>query len=107
MANNFSSHTVSLTDSNATDIRTTTSNKQILVGCLVANTGSSAILIDVILNDGSNDFYIVKEAPITVGSSLELVSGKYVIPSGGKIIAKSDNASGNADVIVSTLEDVA
>ena len=107
MANNFASHTVSLSDATATDIRATTSNKQILVGCLVANTGTSAILIDVILNDGSNDFYIVKEAPIPVGGSLELVSGKYVIPNGGKIVAKSDNSSGNADVIVSTLEDVA
>jgi hypothetical protein len=35
------------------------------------------------------------------------VQGKIVIPSGGSIKAKSDNSSGNADVIVSLLTDVA
>jgi len=107
MANNFASHTASLSDATLTTIRAATSNKQILVGCLVSNTGSSALLVDVVLNDGSTDRYIVKEAPLPVGGSLELVSGKYVIPSGGSVKAKSDNSSGNADVIVSTLEDVA
>ena len=117
MANNFASHTVSLSDDTLTTVRATTTNKQILVGCLVSNTGTSALLVDVILNDGSNDRYIVKhgtsdkhiikQAPLPVGGAIELVSGKYVIPSGGSVKAKSDNSSGNADVIVSTLEDVA
>ena len=60
----------------------------------------------IIVNDGSNDRYIVKNAPLPVGSSIECVQGKIVIPSGGSIKAKSDNASGTADVIVSLLTDV-
>jgi hypothetical protein len=107
MANNFASHTTSLSDATLTTVRSATSNKQILVGCLVSNTGTSSILVDVVLNDGSNDRYIIKQAPLPQGSSIELVSGKYVIPSGGSVKVKSDNSSGNADVIVSTLEDVA
>ena len=107
MANNFASHTASLSDDTLTTVRATTTNKQILVGCLVSNTGTSALLVDVILNDGTSDKHIIKQAPLPVGGALELVSGKYVIPSGGSVKAKSDNSSGNADVIVSTLEDVA
>tara|TARA_R110000822_G_scaffold67258_6_gene163883 strand:+ start:411 stop:734 length:324 start_codon:yes stop_codon:yes gene_type:complete len=107
MANIFASTTASLTDATLTSVVTTTANKQIMIGCLVANTGTTAILTDVVLNDGSNDRYLVKQAPVPVGSSLEVISGKVVIPSGGAVKVKSDNASGNADVIISTLTDIA
>lgn len=107
MANNFGSTNSRLTDSTLTTVISATSNKQIMVGCLVANTGTSAINVDVVLNDGSNDRYLIKEAPLPIGSSLEVISGKVVIPSGGAVKVKSDNASGNADVIISTLEDIA
>ena len=106
MANNFGSTDARLSDSTLTTVKTTTSNKQIMVGCLVANTGTSAINVDVVLNNGTNDRYIVKEAPVPIGSSIEVIQGKVVIPSGGAVKVKSDNASGNADVIISTLEDI-
>jgi len=106
MANNFNSTTASLTDATLTTVKTATSNKQVMIGCLVASTGATSILVDIILNDGVNDRYIVKQAPVPVGGSLEAISGKVIIPSGGAIKVKSDNASGLADVIISTLEDV-
>ena len=107
MANNFLSTEVTLSNNSETDIITTTSNKQIVIGLLISNTGTASINVDAVLNDGSNDRYIVKGAPLPVGSSIECVQGKIVIPSGGSIKAKSDNSSGNADVIVSLLTDVA
>ena len=55
----------------------------------------------------SNDRYLIKEAPVPSGSSLEVISGKVVIPSGGAVKVKSDNASGNADVVISLLTDIA
>ena len=106
MANNFSSSNSRLTNNNLTTVVSTTSNKQIMIGCLVANTGTTSINVDVMLNDGSNDRFLVKEAPLTQGSALEVISGKVVIPSGGAVKVKSDNASGNADVVVSLLTDV-
>lgn len=107
MANNFGSTTSRLTNSTLSTVISATSNKQIMVGCLVSNTGSTSILVDVVLNDGTNDRYIIKEAPVIQGSSLEIIQGKVVIPSGGAVKVKSDNTSGNADVIISTLEDIA
>ena len=106
MANNFSSSNGRLANNTLTTVVSTTSNKQIMIGCLVANTGTSAINVDIVLNDGSNDRYIVKNAPVSTGGSLEAISGKVVIPSGGAIKVKSDNASGIADVIVSLLTDI-
>ena len=80
MANNFSSSNSRLTNNNLTTVVSTTSNKQIMIGCLVANTGTASINVDVMLNDGSNDRFLVKEAPVTQGSALEVISGKVVIP---------------------------
>ena len=107
MANNFSQEDASLTNNTLTTVVTATANKQIIIGLLISNTGTASINVDAVLNDGSNDRYIVKEAPVPVGSSLECVQGKIVIPSGGSVKVKSSNASGNADVIISLLTDVA
>ena len=106
MANVFSSSNARLANDSLTTVVTTTANKQIMIGCLVSNTGTSSINVDIVLNDGTNDRYIVKNAPIVSGSALEAISGKVVIPSGGAIKVKSDNASGNADVIISLLTDI-
>ena len=47
------------------------------------------------VNDGSNDHYLVKSAPIPVGSSLELIDGgaKIVVDSGDILKVVSDTAS--------------
>ena len=107
MPNVFSQADASLSNNSLTTVVSTTSNKQIVIGFLVSNTGSTSINVDAVMNDGSNDRHIIKNAPLPVGSSIELIQGKVVIPSGGSIKVKSDNASGNADVIVSLLTDVA
>ncbi len=107
MANNFSSTNARIANNSLTTVVSTTSNKQIVIGCLVSNTGGTSILVDVMINDGSNDRFLIKEAPLPTGSSLEVVSGKVVIPSGGSLKIKSNNGSGNVDAFVSLLTDVA
>ena len=47
-----------------------------VIGIRCANVhASSTVNVDVYINDGSNDHYIIKSAPIPVGGSLELVDG--------------------------------
>ena len=104
MANNFSQADATLANNNLTTVVSTTSNKQIIIGLLISNTGATSINVDAVLNDGSNDRYIIKNAPVPTGASLECVQGKIVIPSGGSVKVKKD--SGTADVIVSLLTDV-
>ena len=50
---------------------------------------------------------LLKERHYQLVVLLNVYKEKIVIPSGGSIKAKSDNSSGNADVIVSLLTDVA
>tara|TARA_A100000171_G_C2020593_1_gene90875 strand:- start:94 stop:417 length:324 start_codon:yes stop_codon:yes gene_type:complete len=107
MANNFSQADASLSNGNLTTVVSATSNKQIIIGLLISNTGSTSITVTAKLNNGSADRSIVTNAPLPEGSSIELISGKVVIPSGGSVKVQSSNSSGNADVIVSLLTDVA
>ena len=40
-----------------------------VIGLAVANTSASQVLVDATLNDGSNDTYLIKEAPVPSGGT--------------------------------------
>lgn len=76
-----------------------------VMSLVIANTTTADVTVDVTLNDGSVDTYIVKNAPIQAGSSLIPVGGvqKIVLQSGDSIKVRS-SAAASVDVIVSLLE---
>ena len=76
-----------------------------VIGLTVANTTASEVLVDATLNDGSNDTYIVKNAPVPAGSSLVIIGGdqKVVLTTNDSIKVKSDTAS-SVDAVMSILE---
>ena len=78
-----------------------------VVGISVANITSSAVNADVYINDGTNDIYLVKTAPIPAGSSLQVLDGgaKFVMQSGDALKIISDTAS-SLDVWVSVVDDI-
>jgi len=78
-----------------------------VVGISVANVTASAVNADVFINDGSNDIYLVKSAPIPAGSSLQVLDGgaKFVMQSGDALKIISDTAS-SLDVWVSVVDDI-
>ena len=78
-----------------------------IIGMNLANKTSSAITADVtLLNNGGDSCYLVKDAPIPIGSSLVAVGGdqKVVLEAADTITAWSSVAS-SADAIVSYLVD--
>ena len=81
------------------------STETTVIGLTIANTTTSVIEVDATLNNGSNDYYIVKNAPVPAGGSLVAVGGdqKVVLMPGDSIKVKSDTAT-SADVIMSILE---
>ena len=81
------------------------STETTIIGLTIANTSVSAIEIDATLNDGTNDFYIVKAAPVPVGASLVVIGGdqKVVLMPGDSVKVRSDTAT-SADAIMSILE---
>ena len=66
MAQDFERDKARNVGTSASTLRTANSDDAI-VGINVANTTTSQITIDVFINDGSNDFYIVKNAPVPSG----------------------------------------
>ena len=76
-----------------------------VIGLTLANRTASEVLAKVRLNDGTNDTFIVSDAPIPAGSSLVVVGGdqKVVLVTNDSITVESDTAS-SIDAIMSILE---
>ena len=106
MANNFLSTEVTLSNNSETDIITTTSNKQILIGFTAANKTTTSVALTVKINDGSADFVIVNAVSIPPNSKIEILKGKFVLGSGYKLKAQSSDSSGNIDIVMGLLTDV-
>ena len=106
MAQDFERNIARNVGTSASTLRTANSDDA-LVGINVANTTTSQINVDVFINDGSNDYYIVKTAPIPAGSALQLLDGgaKIVMQSSDVLKVQADTAS-SADVWVSVVDSI-
>ena len=104
MAQNFRRYTSNDVGTSAATIFTADSYDTI-VGISLANVTASAINVSVYINDGVNDIYLVKDAPIVQGSTMQVLDGgaKYVVQSGDALKVVSDTAS-SVDVWVSTVD---
>jgi hypothetical protein len=107
MAQDFERTITKDIDASLADIRATSNSDDAIVGIRLANTTTSQIEVDVAITDNSDNVtaYIIKNAPIPAGSSLELIDGgsKIVLQSGDKLRAKS-NATDSLDVVVSVVD---
>ena len=76
-----------------------------VVGISISNVTAGTINVDCYINDGSNDIYLVKTAPILSGSTLQIIDGgaRFVMHSGDALKVVSDTAS-SADVWVSAVD---
>lgn len=81
------------------------STKTVVVGLILSNTTGGTINVDCTLHDGSNDHYLVKNAPVSSGGSLVVVGGdqKIVLTTNDSIKIKSDTAS-SLDAVMSIME---
>jgi len=104
MAQNFRRYTSNDVGTSAATIFTADSYDTV-VGISLANVTASAVNVSVYINDGANDIYLVKDAPIPAGSQLQVLDGgaKYVVQSGDALKVVSDTAS-SVDVWVSTVD---
>ena len=113
MANNFKNAfatSVSTNSGSPTDVYTANNGSacnSILIELDVANTGTSAVQISILVRDSSASasYHIVKNAPLPVGSSLKVVSGQKVVLNGNDKVQIYATAN-TVDVVASILEDV-
>ena len=86
--------------------------ESIVIGITMANKTSTGVVASIFIDneDGSNDVFIVKDASIPAGASLEVMAGN-------KLVLQNDGTNGDnlealcsvansLDVTVSVLEDV-
>jgi hypothetical protein len=76
-----------------------------VIGLSVCNTTTSPVTVDVTVNDGTNDTYLVKGAGVGVGNALIPIGGdeKVVLITGDSVRVKSSAAT-SLDVVMSILE---
>jgi len=104
LAQNFRRFTSNAVGTSPATIHTANSYDTI-VGISVSNILTTAINVDVYINDSANDIYLVKTAPIPSGGSLQILDGgaKVVVQNNDAIKVVSDTAS-SADVWVSMVD---
>ena len=104
MAQNFRRYTSNDVGTGAATLFTADSYDTV-VGISIANITTTAVIASVYINDGSNDIYLVKDAPIPSGSSLQVLDGgaKFVVENNDALKVISDTPS-SLDVWVSTVD---
>jgi hypothetical protein len=77
----------------------------ILLSILVSNkTGSSANVDVYLVTNTGDDVYLIRNAPVPAGSSLEIISGNKIIMESSDVLrARADTATA-LDIAVSYLE---
>ena len=93
-----------------------TAVESILLEVDIANISASDITVDVKINKnsggtgGTDDVFLVKEAPVPVGGALKAVSGQKIVmmstATGVDTITVAASVASAADCIVTVLEDV-
>ena len=104
MAQNFRRYTSNAVGTGATAVFSPNSYDAV-VGISLSNILSTAITVDCYIYDGSNNIYLVKDAPIPTGSSLQVLDGgaKFIVQNLDVLYVKSSDAS-SVDVWISAVD---
>ena len=86
----------------ATEIRAAANSDDAIIGMRFANKSTSSVTVDAMVKNSSTSYFLIKDAPIPAGGSLELIDGgsKVVLQSGDSVEALASTASA-VDVTVS------
>lgn len=111
MANTFKNNTKSslvtstITDPSATVVTTGATATLIILSAIVSNKSGVSANADIYLDRNTgDDVYLIRNAPVPAGSSLEIVTGnKIILQSNDKLQARADTASA-LDIVISYLE---
>ena len=89
---------------NAATLFTANSNDAV-ISIRIANITAGSVTADCFVNDGSNDYYLVKGINIPTGSSVELIDGasRFVMVA-DDILKVASNTSAALDVWVSVVD---
>ena len=112
MANTFkratksSLSTAAVASSSATNILTATGTSTLVViGMITSNKTATSATVDVYLLSGAGDpTYLLRNAPVPAGSSLEYINSSKLVMEAGDVLRAGSNTSSALDITVSYLE---
>lgn len=102
MAQDFRRYAAKVTAANTASTLFTADSNDTIVGIHCANVAGTAINVDVYISSGGSDHYLVKDAPVPIGSSLS-VDGKFVVQTGDALKVETDTAN-SLDVWTSVVD---
>ena len=107
MAQDFERVLKSSIDTSATEIRAAADSDDAIIGMRFANKGTTAVTVDATVKKSGTSYYLIKDAPIPAGGSLELIDGgsKVVLQSGDSVEALASTGSA-VDVILSVVDSI-
>ena len=78
-----------------------------VIGIRCCNVVTSTILVDVFIENSSNDHFLAKNVSVPPNSAIELIQGgaKIVLKNGDVLKAKSDTAT-SLDIVTSFIDSI-
>ena len=110
MANTFKSDvkanvvTDALSASTTVLVTASGSSTLVLLSILLSNKVASSTDVDVFLETAGDDVFLIKNAPVPAGSSLEIISGSKIIMEANDILRIRAGVASKIDATVSYLD---
>jgi hypothetical protein len=82
------------------------STNSICIELDVCNTTNGGVTCDAYITSGGSNYYIIKNAPVPVGGSLQVIAGQKIVLSNEDSLSVVSSVASSLDVIASILEDV-
>ena len=80
----------------ATEVRAAANSDDAIIGMRFANKGTVAVTVNATVKNSGTSYFLIKDAPIPVGGSLELIDGGSALASVGSSV----------DVILSLVDSI-
>lgn len=107
MANTFKNALARQVGTSAVTVYSAPSSKNsICIELDVCNTSNSGVTCDAYITSDGDDYYIIKNAPVPVGGSLQVIAGQKIVLSNTDSLKVVSSAAASLDIIASILEDV-
>ena len=107
MANTFRNALARNVGTSAVTVYSAPSSKNsICIELDVCNTTNSGVTVDAYITSSSNNYYIVKGAPVPVGGSLQIIAGQKIVLTNLDALKVVSSTASSLDIIASILEDV-
>ena len=103
----YLSQNISNSSGSPTTLRAAADSDDAIIGIRCANTSGSSVNVTVYVENTATNYYIIKDAPIPTGGSLELIdsSSKVVLQSGDALKAYASAAT-SVDIITSIVDSI-